>query len=146
MSLTKEQVAKAKLRLDSVRYPSEVGEDLYMGSPEVTHQLHCLVRPIADRYRHDSHSTNSRTSCVKQRTKTTTETNLENGPIALRRLEPTWVMLLGNINSGRSDLETDHCIEMLRQVLMCNADTGVLTMNWVESHSQPYERLSRHHK
>ncbi|KAF2170055.1 hypothetical protein M409DRAFT_19664 [Zasmidium cellare ATCC 36951] len=112
MALTKDQVTKSKLRLDSVRYPPEIGEDLYMASPEVTHQLHCLNflrKATYGEYYKDKSG------------------EWTDSPATTR-------------------IHLDHCIEMLRQVLMCNADAGVLTMNWVESHSQPYPNFNTWHK
>ncbi|KAL1597870.1 hypothetical protein SLS60_008357 [Paraconiothyrium brasiliense] len=31
----------------------------------------------------------------------------------------------------------DHCLEMLRQVLECNADPGIVTFSWVDGHEGP---------
>lgn len=35
-------------------------------------------------------------------------------------------------------MHVDHCIDMLRQVLMCNADTGVVTFSWVSCELYKY--------
>ncbi|CCM06372.1 uncharacterized protein FIBRA_08630 [Fibroporia radiculosa] len=39
----------------------------------------------------------------------------------------------------------DHCIEMLRQTLMCHADTGLLTYDWVVGHSTQYPDFNTRH-
>lgn len=40
----------------------------------------------------------------------------------------------------------DHCADLLRQKLMCDADVGVLTYNWVKNHSGPYPNFNTLHK
>ncbi|KAI9803591.1 MAG: hypothetical protein M1825_001934 [Sarcosagium campestre] len=40
----------------------------------------------------------------------------------------------------------DHCLEMLRQKLMCDADVGVITYNWVEIRDQPWPDFNTKHK
>lgn len=40
----------------------------------------------------------------------------------------------------------DHCIEMLRQVLMCNADVGPITFDWVAGLDVPFPNFSTLHK
>ncbi|CCM06831.1 uncharacterized protein FIBRA_09134 [Fibroporia radiculosa] len=39
----------------------------------------------------------------------------------------------------------DHCIEMLRQTLMCHADTGLITYDWVAGYSTQYPDFSTRH-
>jgi hypothetical protein len=39
----------------------------------------------------------------------------------------------------------DHCIDMLRQVLLCNADVGIVTNNWVKGFGM-YPDFSTLHK
>ncbi|KAF1963442.1 hypothetical protein CC80DRAFT_373892, partial [Byssothecium circinans] len=40
----------------------------------------------------------------------------------------------------------DHCIEMLRQVLMCNADTGLQLHHWVKGNPTPIPNSNTWHK
>lgn len=40
----------------------------------------------------------------------------------------------------------DHCADLLRQKLMCDADVGVYTYNWVKRHSGPYPNFNTLHK
>ena len=40
----------------------------------------------------------------------------------------------------------DHCIEMLRQFVMCHADVGIVTSHWVEGRSRPYPDFSTAHR
>ena len=40
----------------------------------------------------------------------------------------------------------DHCADLLRQNLMCNADVGLIPMYWVKRHDHPYPDLNTYHK
>lgn len=42
-------------------------------------------------------------------------------------------------------METDHCIDMIRQRLTCTADIGLVTGVWVETYSEPYPDFSTRH-
>ncbi|EED83399.1 predicted protein [Postia placenta Mad-698-R] len=40
----------------------------------------------------------------------------------------------------------DHCIEMLRQQIMCTGDTGLVTFHWVEGHVSPWPDFNTWHQ
>ncbi|ORY10176.1 hypothetical protein BCR34DRAFT_567253 [Clohesyomyces aquaticus] len=40
----------------------------------------------------------------------------------------------------------DHCIDILRQNIMCTADTSVITHNWVKGYQFPYPNFNTQHK
>ncbi|KAL8743794.1 MAG: hypothetical protein Q9190_003889 [Brigantiaea leucoxantha] len=40
----------------------------------------------------------------------------------------------------------DHCLEILRQVVMCNSDLEVLTYNWVSIRTAPWPNFNVEHK
>ena len=40
----------------------------------------------------------------------------------------------------------DHCADMLRQKLMCDADTGIVTYNWLRGHSRPHPNFNVQHQ
>lgn len=40
----------------------------------------------------------------------------------------------------------EHCIDMLRQKLVCDADPGIITFRWVEKVSGPYPDFNTRHK
>ncbi|KAG1740969.1 hypothetical protein EDB19DRAFT_1707111, partial [Suillus lakei] len=40
----------------------------------------------------------------------------------------------------------DHCIEMTRQNVMCNADVTMITWNWVQGHTDPYPNFNTRHQ
>lgn len=39
-----------------------------------------------------------------------------------------------------------HCIEMLRQFVMCHADVGMITHRWVKHYPRPYPDFSTWHQ
>lgn len=41
---------------------------------------------------------------------------------------------------------TDHCIDIIRQSLMCSADTGIFSYVWVEGYPRPFPDFSVYHK
>ncbi|KAG2365835.1 hypothetical protein BDR07DRAFT_1397842 [Suillus spraguei] len=43
-------------------------------------------------------------------------------------------------------MHLDHCIEMIRQNIMCNADVTLLTWDWVEGHEIPYPNFNTRHQ
>lgn len=52
--------------------------------------------------------------------------------------------LFGNGPKYRQHL--DHCTEILRQQLMCTADVGLITYNWVKGYKQPFPDFNTWHK
>lgn len=52
--------------------------------------------------------------------------------------------LLWYLDRDRLELSfmLDHCIDMLRQFVMCNADPGMVTHFWVEGRPTPYPDFS----
>lgn len=40
----------------------------------------------------------------------------------------------------------DHCVEMIRQNIMCAADTGLITYDWVRGWSLPYPDFNTVHQ
>lgn len=43
-------------------------------------------------------------------------------------------------------LHLDHCIEMIRQKIMCNADTTMITWYWVQGRADPYPNFNTRHR
>ncbi|KAI9814389.1 MAG: hypothetical protein M1827_003245 [Pycnora praestabilis] len=39
----------------------------------------------------------------------------------------------------------DHCVEMLRQFVMCNADAGIVTAHWIEQRNRPWPDFNTKH-
>ena len=39
-----------------------------------------------------------------------------------------------------------HCIEMLRQLLMCNADVGMISHHWIKDYPRPYPNFNTWHQ
>lgn len=56
-------------------------------------------------------------------------------------------MPLSTIHGAHSNgVYLDHCIDILRQKLMCDADVGVLTYNWVTQRKAPWPNFNVQHK
>jgi hypothetical protein len=53
-------------------------------------------------------------------------------------------MLLKSPNEWHAHL--DHCADMLRQKLMCDADANVVTYNWVKNHYAPHPNFNVQHQ
>ncbi|KAK4166853.1 hypothetical protein QBC43DRAFT_349569 [Cladorrhinum sp. PSN259] len=54
-----------------------------------------------------------------------------------------------NMTDQENDLlrqHTEHCLDYLRQYVMCNADTTLITMHWLEKHRKPAARDLGEHK
>ncbi|KAG0698833.1 hypothetical protein DFH29DRAFT_1002457 [Suillus ampliporus] len=43
-------------------------------------------------------------------------------------------------------MHLDHCIEMIRQNIMCNAEVMIITWDWVERHKTPYPNFNTRHQ
>ena len=51
----------------------------------------------------------------------------------------------GFLDKSFTDL-LDHCIDILRQVIMCNGDTSLLTFHWVKDNPFPYPDFNTWHQ
>jgi hypothetical protein len=49
-------------------------------------------------------------------------------------------------NPATQRIHLDHCVDILRQKLMCDADTGIVTLNWVRGRRTPYPNFNVRHK
>lgn len=59
----------------------------------------------------------------------------------LKKGAPPWVD-----SAPTRQKHLDHCVDMLRQKLMCDADVGVFNYNWVKGRSRPYPNFNTMHK
>ncbi|KAG2063187.1 hypothetical protein BDR04DRAFT_1111767 [Suillus decipiens] len=63
----------------------------------------------------------------------------------------TWLEYYGSTDVFQMPLEKvrrhlDHCIEMIRQNIMCHADVTMITWYWVEGHTVPYPNFNTRHR
>ncbi|KAG2126596.1 hypothetical protein DEU56DRAFT_915983 [Suillus clintonianus] len=64
----------------------------------------------------------------------------------------SWVEYYGPIDISFQDspkiirLHLDHCLEMIRQNIMCSADVTMITWDWVQGHSVPYPNFNTRHQ
>ncbi|CAD6444125.1 b3ea2ab6-fd5a-4167-aa01-3fb3ef4322d7 [Sclerotinia trifoliorum] len=49
-------------------------------------------------------------------------------------------------NPDRYHARLDHCTEILRQKLMCDADAGIVTYNWVKGKDSPVANYNVMHQ
>ncbi len=67
----------------------------------------------------------------------------------LRNGMTTWVRI-GSVSGVARTLLTglleDHCADMLRQKLMCDADVGIITYNWLKNHYAPHPNFNVQHQ
>ena len=109
MGVSKEDALAAGGTLSDARLPEEMGGG-YMASVEVVHQLHCL-NFLRKATFEDYYMSRSK--------------EFADLPHTVRLHLGTW-FAVRNLPSDYHTLtfQTDHCIEMLRQYLMCNAGTS----------------------
>jgi hypothetical protein len=129
MSVSEEVVLRSGETTDAVRLPKEFGGG-YLAWAEVNHQLHCLnlMRKAIywDYYVEKEHE------------------------FQRERSEVFWHLgtVIQNDNFGMTTNLgiPDHCVEMLRQILMCNADTGVQLHHWVKGNPTPIPNSNTWHQ
>jgi hypothetical protein len=135
-AVPKEEVERlGKLRNSTVQVPSGG----YLASIAAFHQIHCLVSSSSLRI---VHKVLTRWQHVERAAKA-----------LISRLlcghRTRFLHLIDAANVCRSvltfpvdytaiDMSADHCIEMLRQVLMCNADLHLIVYDWVSEVNYPW--------
>ncbi|KAI1074525.1 hypothetical protein F5B20DRAFT_432849 [Whalleya microplaca] len=128
-----DRIGKSRI---AVKYAEEQG-GMYDVGVEVFHQLHCLVSlysaPMSPYLGLGEVHRNGQ-NLIRKYTYRTYYDLPENKPTEFTDSEPVL----------RSHV--DHCIDMLRQVLMCQADVGIVTYNWVEGWADAYPDFSTQHK
>lgn len=119
-----------KLRNSSVRVPEEDGGG-YLAVLEAHHQMHCLDLLRQHSY-HEYYAVHS-------------------SHYAMLYAEPKKLRFhLGKlnypVNKNAKLTAVDHCIEMLRQVIMCNSDMHVITHDWVDRRTGAWPDFSVNHQ
>ncbi|KDR68280.1 hypothetical protein GALMADRAFT_78890, partial [Galerina marginata CBS 339.88] len=51
-----------------------------------------------------------------------------------------------HVNPELFRMHLDHCVEILRQSLMCSADVGMITFEWVRGFNSPYPDFNTRHQ
>lgn len=111
LNVTTEDMVSLGRSLDSVKYPSDLGEG-YLGILEVTHQLHCLKKVWEDHH-----------------------LEYYSAAATLKKDRPLFY-----------EQHYEHCIDIIRQRLMCTADTGIVTFRWVKGVHGPYPDFNTAHQ
>jgi hypothetical protein len=116
-------------------------------------QLHCVVR-------RDLHSflelrtwmiakpQNYRICCGRYHTSNSTITRIATRTSKIR-MRHLWCILvrhrLSFLRILRLTIMADHCVEMLRQFVMCHADVGLVTAHWIEQRARPWPDFNTKH-
>ncbi|TLS29005.1 hypothetical protein PpBr36_02070 [Pyricularia pennisetigena] len=61
-------------------------------------------------------------------------------------LYPDYAPMLKSQTGELIPMHIDHCIDELRQAIMCRADVTVLTSDWVDWHTKPWLNFNVHHE
>ncbi|KAI0098118.1 hypothetical protein F4776DRAFT_532110 [Hypoxylon sp. NC0597] len=100
----------------SAKFTEEYGGG-YIGFLEISHQMHCL-NVIRQAYHWEYYEKPENRKWAAW---------LEDRPITIK-------------------VHINHCFEMLRQLIMCNADLGVIPHHWVKDIQDPYANFNTVHK
>ncbi|KAH7355385.1 hypothetical protein BKA65DRAFT_582307 [Rhexocercosporidium sp. MPI-PUGE-AT-0058] len=105
----------------------ELGDDAYMAQIDVFHQLHCLneLRKLTypDYYKSFPNSTLEYNSHAHG-----------HGHHSRSRYSKLWQIHIG------------HCVDILMQNIMCNANTDLITLQWMETQDNPFPDFSINHR
>lgn len=103
----------------------------YLGATEVFHQLHCLNLIRQHSYR-EYYDVDGRRP-----------PGLTDSPTTLRNHLGEILLIMFWYREKLT--QVDHCIDILRQNIMCNGDISVITHNWVEGYQFPYPNFSMYY-
>lgn len=110
----------------------------YMASDMYTHELHCLNflrKATYPEYYNQSHGFTDLPHVVRLHLGTT-----------ISILSQFSGLPFSKITSAYSNTPTDHCIELLRQFVVCQGDVGLYTFQWLEHYPTPYPKFSTWHQ
>ncbi|KAL8626496.1 hypothetical protein Q9189_007809 [Teloschistes chrysophthalmus] len=123
MSVSEEEVLRAGKTTEAIRIPERFGGG-FLASVEVQHHLHCVLNL------------------------TPTQNFLRKSLFSPAYYHPPSPHASLEFTDPPSTIATHqaHCVEMLRQFVMCHADVGIITHRWVEGHPRPYPDFNTWHK
>ncbi|KAI1416921.1 hypothetical protein F5Y13DRAFT_185759 [Hypoxylon sp. FL1857] len=117
VSFSRDEFAAMGMDLEgSAKFTEEYGGG-YIGFLEISHQMHCL-NVIRQAYHWEYYEKPENKKWA---------TWLYDNPITIK-------------------VHINHCFEMLRQLIMCNADLGVIPHHWVKDIQDPYANFNTVHK
>ncbi|KAL5117426.1 hypothetical protein ACEQ8H_004742 [Pleosporales sp. CAS-2024a] len=122
----------------SIELPSNRGSLVWM---EVSHQLHCVVRnSFFGRF--GAPLTKTHLQKYLRQWIYRQHYHPEVGPDE----EPHWLLHTGkaavlSLSCVRQLTRTDHCLDLIRQALMCRADTSLMTFEWAAARREPMLKL-----
>ncbi|OAP55471.1 hypothetical protein AYL99_10444 [Fonsecaea erecta] len=145
MSISDEEFGRLNVESKAlVRFPPELGGGIW-ADLEMDHQLHCL--DLLRKHTHLHYYESKDVSFVNQ-------SNI----IRVHLGKSLFFALLSREYDGtrlvNSEAEAeivnhhtwiDHCINILRQNILCHADTTLLTYNWIKGYDSPYPNFNNWH-
>lgn len=60
-------------------------------------------------------------------------------------LYPEWAVSLERMNDELIPYHVDHCIDEIRQSLMCHADITLLVSDWIDDYPGPWPNFNVNH-
>ncbi|KAL8667705.1 MAG: hypothetical protein Q9202_000560 [Teloschistes flavicans] len=159
MSVSEEEILRIGKTTEAIRIPEEFGGG-FLASVEVQHQLHCVVSfpntvsfflffssllpalpPPASLSSPPHHQQ------PDQQTVTTHQNFLRKSLFSPAYYTPPSPHASAEFTDDPATIVTHqaHCIEMLRQFVMCHADVGIITHRWVQGHPRPYPDFNTWH-
>ena len=140
------------VRPSLARFSEKDGGGLY-ATIEIGHQLHCLVRNLLSVYTVGGSLTRRSKDSLRRNSHIDyygpLDDNFKKRPefyrVHIGRPKLTAKRSASGLHLLTHSRRTDHCIELIRQALMCNADVGLITYDWVEGFELPFPNLNTRH-
>lgn len=110
---------------------------------EYTHYLHCLVSILIGTYTYLAEGTTSSVLVLNANSVFGTKNKLR------QHIYPEYYgnhSFIPHRTHERTVKHLDHCIDMLRQKIMCDADISVITYNWYDDSDYPIAKFDTQHK
>ncbi|GKZ63358.1 hypothetical protein AnigIFM49718_011431 [Aspergillus niger] len=134
MGISRQQLTALNNHPDlAVRIENAGPEQEYMATFDVLHQLHCVVSTAT------MCRLNGSTDCV-----TSCSQDLLRKGIHMDYYKDRDEHFV-NQTDERIFFHLDHCVDILRQTLMCHDDLSLVTYNWVKGLDVPYPNFNTYH-
>ena len=144
MSISEEEAIRSGLDPGNIRLPEEYGGG-FMATVEYVNDglLRTSDNDLWTRVNHQLH-------CVNLVRKATYFDYYQNRTVEFTDKSDTIRQHLGEFSPYKFSECTkrieDHCIDMIRQIVMCNADVGLVGAVWVEGAPGPYPNFNTWHQ
>lgn len=144
LRLSKEDLYRSGNSPHAIKWPEDMGGG-YMGSLEIVYHVHCLnllrqsLFPYYQYYKNDRIFDDPKFAIEERLGK-----HLLLHPLSLTR-DPEG-LISGNPGEQLSNWYIDSCLDILRQRLMCDADSSPMAFYWIKGYPRPYPNFNTWHK